>query len=298
MRKSIKTCFAGLACLAAATLIAQNAEERQWLFKQESGLGNWKLANVKEQMVDDTGLNLVSGKDSQVTIGGLALNANDFAVIEVTMKADKDDGGQIFFAAPGKPLNEKASFRFPVKSSSEVQVYRVKCNSNPLWTGTIGTLRLDPTNQEGSSVQIKSIKLLPLTLAWDFNATTKLNGWGVNGDLKEIKYTPDAMTFTSGKDAIMTSAKLNFPAAKFQTFEVVMKADKDNDGQVFFMTATTPWSEKASIHFKVKASPEWQTYQVKCAANPLWTGTISQVRLDPTGPAGIKAEIKSIKLLP
>jgi hypothetical protein len=285
-------------CLAAA-VVASNGNDVQWTFNQNTGLNNWSIANIKTKEVDDTGLNMVSGNDCQMCINNLNLAAEKFSVIEITMESNQGDLGQIFFAAPGNPISEAASAAFPVKASPEAMVYRVNVGSNPLWTGTINTLRIDPVIKEGVKIRIKEIKVVAFPTAWNFNDGNKLDGWSAaNSDQEGFKYTADALSFTSGNDCMIVSPELWFPAAKFLTCEVVMKVNQNSLGQIFFATANNVFSEKTSVNFQVKASSDWQTYQVNCGGNPLWAEQIVQLRLDPVIPAGIKVEIKSIRMLP
>lgn len=267
----------------------------EWSFDQASGMNGWKLANMKSHTMDANGMKLVSGKDCQMIIGKLEIQAGEFPFVDVVMEMDKDNVAQLFFASTGVPFNEKGSVRAKVSGGKE-QVVRFNCSANPLWTGTISGLRLDPTNKENVNIRVKSIKLSGYE--WGFSAAKKLNGWKNNADMQDIAYTDDGFSFVSGKDAQMTSEALNLSADIQRKCEVVMKSDKNNTGQLFFCGKDGKLSEAKSIRFPVKASEDWATYQVDCGANALWTEQISRLRLDPVGSAGVKVEIKSIRMLP
>lgn len=105
------------------------------------------------------------------------------------------------------------------------------------------------------------------------------------------------LNLLSGTDARMVIDKLSFQAGDYPLIEVTMRSDHDVTAQVFFATASKPMSEESSISFPVKASQTIKTFTIDCSANPLWTGTISALRFDPTWIANDKIEIKSIRLV-
>lgn len=284
-------------CLVSA-VAADIGDDLQWTFNQNSGLNKWSVDNYKTKEVDNTGLKMVSGNDCQMAIGNLNMAAEKYSIIEITMESNQDDLGQIFFAVPGKSMNEAASLTFPVKAGSDAKVYRVNCGSNPLWTGTINAIRIDPVIKKGVKILIKEIKFVALPTAWNFNDSNKLSGWSLINDQDGLKYSAEAVSFTSGKDCALFSPELGFQAAKFRTCEIIIKTDRNSLGRIFFATADNVFSEKTSINFNVQISSDWQTYQVNCSGNTLWAGQIVQLRLDPVIPAGVKVEIKSIRMLP
>ncbi|NNF52882.1 MAG: hypothetical protein HKN03_00420, partial [Acidimicrobiales bacterium] len=52
---------------------------------------------------------------------------------------------------------EEASIVFPIDADGEVHEYTLTLSDNPLWEGTIISLRLDPGTQPGQVVEIDRI---------------------------------------------------------------------------------------------------------------------------------------------
>jgi len=294
--------FSGLTMLAATTV--GFAADPQWTFNEENGLGKWAPNNFRTRCITNEGFVGVSGKDCMLVNSTLKIDASRYSGIEFSIKTEVKMDAQIFFTPAGKPLSENASVRFPIKGTGDFETCRVDCSKNPLWTGTITTLRIDPTNSEDVGMIIRSIKLIPAPAAaaastprWEFNAANKSAGWIIMRDMNNLKYTPEAMTFTSGKDCMMSSPALKISADKFKTLVIVMKTDKACSGEIYF-TAGQEFTAPTRLIFSLKDSDDWQTCRVNLAENALWTGVIEKVRVDPVSPAGVNVAVKSIQLLP
>lgn len=288
-----KTLAAMTAAILLAALCVNGGENRNWDFSKDSQ--TLRFVGIKDKVQEASSLKFLTEKDSQVYLGGAAVNAADFGSIEVVMKSDKDATGQLFFAPTVKELSEKASVRFPVKASDSFVTYRIDLSGNELWTGSISCLRLDPVEKADVNVELKTVSL-KAPFSWDFNAGTLLGGWTSTG-ASELTYTADSLSFVCGKDPILQSPALKVDASKYNAIEVVMASDKDDALQVFFGATSKDFSEKGSVRAPVKASADFQTYTLKLSSNALWTGTIGALRVDPVNKADTKIQIKSIKLV-
>jgi hypothetical protein len=77
------------------------------------------------------------------------------------MRTGQDGTGQFFFTSSDAPnVSEASSVRFPIRASSDFQTYIVDMSDAPGWSGLIGQLRFDPTDQV-ARVDIDEIRLLP-----------------------------------------------------------------------------------------------------------------------------------------
>lgn len=282
--------FAGVLCSFSAM-----AEAPAWEFGKASGLSGWVLNNVKEHSLGDTGVDMVSGKDCQMSVGKLNVKADEYPFVEVLMEIDKDATSQIFFATADGKLSEAASLRFKALAGGE-KLYRVYCGGNALWRGVISRLRFDPTNDQGVKIKVKSIRLGGPE--WMFNEDSRLSGWKANPDMKELAFTAESLTFLSGKDPHIVSPELNVSAEIFRNCEVEIKSGRDCVVQLFFAAKGQNFSEPASVRTALKASGEWQKVKLDCGANAKWLGQIARLRLDPVSVPDVTVEIKSIKLLP
>lgn len=132
---------------------------------------------------------------------------------------------------------------------------------------------------------------------WQFNSGDSLKTWKVSG-VVEHSIGAEGLSLVSGKDSVILAPKLNFPAEDVVAVEVVMKSDKNSHGQIFFSTDKTKMSEQSSYRFQVRAGEDFQTYRIDCGGNPLWAGTIVDLRLDPVDNyPDIKVIVKSLRLI-
>jgi hypothetical protein len=129
------------------------------------------------------------------------------------------------------------------------------------------------------------------TLGWGFLGGPE--GWYASGtgSISTAYGTPDG-TITvnsSGVDPyIISSDNLGVNAGANRTIRVRMaNATAGTTAQIFFTTnADTRFTESKSVRFPVAAGSGMTTYVVNMGANSSWTGTIKQVRLDPTETSG------------
>ncbi len=282
-----------IACAVSLCVAVYAGEDFQW---SGSTMNSWKVANSKKTEFTDAGVSLVSGNDVMMIVNGLNIPATEYTDIEIVMNISKATESQMFFTAQGENFNEKSSVRF--KAEKGEKTYRVNCGANTAWNGTITSLRFDPTNKPDIDISVKSIKVLPALCEWNFNTENKLNGWISNAYMINSTIAAEGISFTSGNDPFITSAKLNLAAEKFTKIEVVMKSSADSVGQLFFTTPGKNFNEKCSFRFPVKASAEWQTYTIDLTSNNEWKGVIATLRFDPVSSRDINVVLKSIKLLP
>jgi len=294
MMKKSKILFSAAILSMAVWGYAQTGTGFNWTFKAAQDETNWGIVNAKAKSIDPAGLKLVSGEDVMMYIFNQSINADVMTTIEITMSSDKPANAQVFFTAAGGDFSEKNSFVFPVSVGEKV--YRINCKDNPAWTGMIEKFRFDPTMSVGDTVVIKAIRVLPAMTQWQFNSAKQQDGWGANPDVTKIQYTGDALSFVSGNDPMFISGKLGLQVASYKGCEVVMKVDRAEAAQLFFLADNKEWSEQSSCSVSVAPGGEWQTYRFDCSGKPGWTGTLKQLRFDPVNAPGINVQIKSIRM--
>jgi hypothetical protein len=88
-----------------------------------------------------------------------------FSTVIISMKLQREDAqllhdqAQLFWRTSRLAESESSSERFDVLGDGQWREYQVKVSANPRWRGLITRLRLDPCNQPGVSVEIRSIRL-------------------------------------------------------------------------------------------------------------------------------------------
>jgi hypothetical protein len=117
-------------------------------------------------------------------------------------------------------------------------------------------------------------------------------GWAVFGATTSTAPGTDlgALNLTStGSDPRMDSPdQLHLNAAAATAVVVRMSnATTSTAGQIYFTTTASPAeSESKSVHFVVAPHSGYTSYTVDMTSNPLWTGEIKQLRVDPIDTTG------------
>ncbi|WP_157487573.1 hypothetical protein [Leifsonia sp. Root112D2] len=133
---------------------------------------------------------------------------------------------------------------------------------------------------------------------WGFNGGHEA-GWAVYGAASSNAPGTDlsALNLTSsGNDPRIESPNpLHLNAAAATTVTVRMSNDTSSTtGRIYFTTTSSPGaSESKALPFTVKPHSGYTTYTIDMASNPLWTGEVNWMRVDPIDTTG-KTNIDSI----
>lgn len=107
----------------------------------------------------------------------------------------------------------------------------------------------------------------------------------------------------ASSDPQIVSPELDVPLEGYGSVEIDMAIGvpvTDPTVQVYFATDTQPdFSEDKSFKIKAEADGQITTYRADFAVNPLWSGHLTRLRLDPTGPGksgGVRVD--QVRLVP
>ncbi|HXD60526.1 MAG TPA: hypothetical protein VN619_01230 [Lacisediminihabitans sp.] len=126
---------------------------------------------------------------------------------------------------------------------------------------------------------------------WGFNGGHEA-GWHVYGATSSTAPGADLgalnLTSTSTDPRIESSNQLHLSAAAASTVTVRMSNDTSSTaGKIYFATAASPGaSESKSVPFAVTPHSGYTTYSVDMSSNPLWTGEVNWLRVDPIDTVG------------
>ena len=139
------------------------------------------------------------------------------------------------------------------------------------------------------------VPVAPPTAQWDFTSATNPLGW--TGNMNNLRIENGALCLTTrGHDPILQSPPLTLRAAQYPGLVIRLKASRDIDGQLFWVTKTAPVSEASSKHFAVRSDGLFHEITVPLADNPRWHGLITGLRFDPGSLDGVNVAIESIRL--
>jgi hypothetical protein len=166
-----------------------------------------------------------------------------------------------------------------------------------------------------SSISVSPVKRVETTLAarpvreiaFQFDQGDD-EGWFASHDVELVGVANGLAAFKiTGSDPYLVRSNLDVDAAKAKTLVIRMKASGGSGGQarlpsvgqVYWSTKESPAvAEDKDVRFDVKADGQFHEYRVNMAAHPLWTGTVTSLRLDPANgkeAAGGAVEIDYIK---
>lgn len=164
-----------------------------------------------------------------------------------------------------------------------------------------GYLYLARVNEGGNSLD-RDLVRFPVAVvtrtieppAWTFE--TDAEGWNPTWDVTDPTVADGIVTFTAtGDDPYVVGPSFDLPALGYGTVTIRMRVSAGSTGQVFFATAEAPdHAEARSVVFALRPGEEFHEYVLDLAAEPGWTGTIVNLRLDPTDTAGATIEIDEI----
>lgn len=132
---------------------------------------------------------------------------------------------------------------------------------------------------------------------WTFD-DDETGGWIADNDLAAPAITDGRLvTETTGDDPWMLSPRVALDAVPARLV-VRMRASGDASldlGQLFWAVEGDPaYIEARSVTFDVRLDGEWHDYVVDLSDAFGWEGTITSLRLDPMGRAGVRIEVDRI----
>ena len=139
------------------------------------------------------------------------------------------------------------------------------------------------------------VPIAPPAAQWDFTSATNPLGW--TGNMANLHIENGALCLTTrGRDPILNSPPLTLRAAQYPGLVIRLKASRDIDGQLFWVTKTAPVNEASSKHFAIRGDGLFHEITVQLADNPRWHGLVTGLRFDPGSLDGVNVAIESIRL--
>jgi hypothetical protein len=119
---------------------------------------------------------------------------------------------------------------------------------------------------------------------WEFDSVADAAGWALSG-LEKRAVEDGVLKLTATVGNPMLFSPLTAIAAESHTvvtFRLKLGKGLQSKGCLLFTTDAQPkWSDATLVTFSCQADGEFHTYEVDLSVNPLWKGTVSQLRLQP-----------------
>jgi Ca2+-binding RTX toxin-like protein len=123
---------------------------------------------------------------------------------------------------------------------------------------------------------------------WNFDVDGDLEGWTPMQQIDSMSVSGGALNGTStGVDPFMYGPTIARPATDNKVTVRLRNGTPSSNAQVFFTTsADQTWDEAKSKRITIAPNSGFTTYTFDMSTVPAWTGTITQLRLDPAEAAG------------
>lgn len=118
---------------------------------------------------------------------------------------------------------------------------------------------------------------------WNFNSSTE--SWTSGGNVSGFGASSGFITGTlSGNDPFVTSPifSQNVDANKYILLRLRNNTTSTKAQIYFTTTQSTGWNEAKHVDFEIKPNSGYTDYLILMGSNVYWTGTLTQLRIDPT----------------
>jgi len=123
---------------------------------------------------------------------------------------------------------------------------------------------------------------------WHWSENGNLEGWLAAKDLSQLAVADGLLlTSSTGTDPYLISpAGLTIDASIQKRVFVRMKVTTGEYAELFYKPEAGTFSSATKKRFSLNGNAEFATYTLDFDEDPNWTGTITQLRLDPTSASG------------
>lgn len=272
-------------------------EVKAWTF--ETGAEGWTAGN------DISGF----GRNNWGKIGG-TLNGNDAFIISSDAlgynmgieklihlgikNASSNTVGQVYFTTTTSTgWSEDKRKDFSMIANSSLSNYTIDMSDIPTWQGTLKQLRIDPSNAVPGSSTSGSFSVDYIHVgSQSFNFKSDTEGWSAGQEINSFGWSALPGNYIGGKitgaDAFVLSGdNLNANLANCRYVVVRIKnSSAQTIGQIYFTTnADQVWNNAKQVSFALNPYTDFTTYTIDMSAVAGWTGSLKQLRIDPSNAA-------------
>ena len=258
------------------------------------------------------------------TPNDLGIEASDVKNIAVAIKNETiATNGRIYFATDGSPdFGEEKTLHFQVvPNDSEVTVYNIDPSQNPMWSGKIKQIRLDPSQgatkgnfavdyfriesheiEEAATdnSQTSHITVSDERISWEFNTNGEPDGWEASKTFGNVKTRLGWLNLSvvGVNPYIVTKKGFGADADNIETIKIKFKNNTESTSAKLYFTNDLENGFDESKVFEFKTYPnDWvgAVYEIDTTKNELWSGEIKGLKFVPTKTMG-NIEIDYIRL--
>ncbi|MBN1587029.1 MAG: S8 family serine peptidase [Candidatus Omnitrophica bacterium] len=288
-----------------------------WEFDTAGDFEGWEsIRSLSNEVVSGGRLRaVVSGTDPHWrSAAGYTLDTDLFRTLRIGYTLTSSDAVAQFMWAEGDlmPGSGGRWIEFVVTADGSPHEVAVDLSAQSTWTGIATQFRLDPLKapELGDAVSIDYIRFsdevlpaLPTGGVWEFNKSGDAEGWMPVRSLSNQEVRSGFLhADISGTDPHWRSAPgQNINASQQNTLQLGYRM-WSNDRMAAFMWAAgsdVPGGGGKRVEFPVIADGTLREVSVYLGSNALWSGVVSQVRLDPlqSPETGDSVDIDYVRLI-
>lgn len=279
---------------ASVTPTVKPATEWQWDTNGDT-LG-W-TANEQMQALSASGGSLVmqlNGRsDPNITSPALSISASTYKTLSITYRNHTGNANaRLYWKTAGNGFSESKAVGFMTIADGEVHTLNVDLSQNSGWSGTIAQVRFDPTTGGSGNFEIESLAFTTtvqpagkLSQKWQWESANDTLGWTANEQMNAVRVENGrlVMNLNGCGDPNITSPTMSLDASNYQYLELIYRNDTDNTtARLYWTKPGEGWSEFRAYGFSTIADGKWHTLRLDLSEVSGWSGTITQLRLDPT----------------
>lgn len=255
----------------------------------ESGLAGWSGAEGTVLTSND---GQIVGSSDAVRTGvispeNLVVDATQSRYLEIDFAgATAGTAGRVLFTTALDDVWDNAKYvPFTVPTDGTLRLDLARSTG---WADRVTSIRIDVT---APIIHIDAVRLysaLPpaehqphFAADWTFEVDGDYEGWQVVQHMDAVVQGGALRATTTANDPYLTSPAIAVDATTSRYVTVRLKATVTEQFQVFFRTTSDPvYSVSKILRFQVHSSAEYVNYVIDTAANPLWAGTVTGLRVD------------------
>jgi len=136
--------------------------------------------------------------------------------------------------------------------------------------------------------------------SWDWNNDGNFEAWTINEYINSATVAEGCFVLDVLEgDANATSPEVSFNAEQYSTLEITYKnSTEDTNAELFWTSSNGGWGAERGLGFSTIADGQWHTATIDLSQSEEWSGTITQVRFDPTEVGSGLFAIDSLRFIP
>ncbi|UVI27498.1 hypothetical protein [Paenibacillus spongiae] len=236
----------------------------------------------------------ITGEQPSMLSPALNTPAADMGSAKLRMKATAGESVALYFAtdeSSAPQFSEDRKLAVPIIADGQFHDYTIDLWPHPLWSGTVGELRLSLQGSalSGASWEIDYLRLpTGISTRFDWNVDGFTQGWEAAHSLTPLTAAGGKLSTTvTDNDPYMAANGLDgIIGERDGTMVIRLSATAGNSVMLFYGTSAQPgFSEDRKISFPIAADGQMHEYRVPLTELPLWTGRVQSLRLDLEGNA-------------